>query len=326
MTMTTQQPDPLAGRRVLPSPPFCVCVPARDEEERLPRLLDALARQDIDGAICVAICLNNVSDGSVAAVAAATSRHAGRLSIDLDVRDFSPELAHAGSGRAAAMALGLNRLGEADGVLITTDADARPPPGWITANLQAIAAGADIVGGRLILDDEEPIPSAIAAGRASWERYWSEVRRIEDELDPLPWDRPPRHGDHTGGSLALTSDVYRRSGGVPLVATGEDRLLVEAALMAGGRLVHPVSVWTRVSARIEGRAAGGMSTALAALADFARNERPLMAPSLRRWRERAEWRRKFREDGGSHPALVRAESRLPPMPSDMPLAAMEVDA
>lgn len=34
--------------------PFCVCVPARNEEERLPRLLEALAAQDIEGAIQVA--------------------------------------------------------------------------------------------------------------------------------------------------------------------------------------------------------------------------------------------------------------------------------
>ena len=46
---------------------FCVCVPARDEADRLPILLDALARQDVEGPIRVSILINNTVDDSVAA-------------------------------------------------------------------------------------------------------------------------------------------------------------------------------------------------------------------------------------------------------------------
>lgn len=300
--------------------PFCVCVPARNEERHLPRLLDALAQQDVAGPVPVAICLNNTTDGSADAVHALAGRHRDRLTVELDIVTFEPALAHAGSARACAMAAGLARLGEGPGVLVATDADARPPPDWIAANLAAIAAGADIVGGRLVLDDDDPISPGLAAARALWDRYWAAVRAIEDAIDPSPWDPPPRHGDHTGGSLAMTADMYRRSGGVPLVASGEDRALVEAAIMAGGRLVHPMSVWTRVSARRDGRAADGMAQMMKRMGDNAANGGLEMAPALSHWRDRAHWRRETRQARGGVGRLVEAERALPPMPHDAVLA------
>jgi hypothetical protein len=312
--------DPSAGERLRGRLPYCVCVPARNEEEHLPRLLDALEQQDIDGVVPVSICLNNTTDGSADAVADIAARHRHRLAIELEVVTFAPELAHAGSARAAAMAEGLRRLGTGPGVLITTDADARPPPDWIPANLDAVAAGGDIVGGRLVLDDGDTIPPELAATRALWDRYWTAVREIEDEIDPSPWDAPPRHGDHTGGSLAMTTEIYRRSGGVPLIASGEDRALVEAAVMAGGRLVHPLTVWTRVSARQDGRAANGMAQMMKRMGDAAAKGCVEMAPDLRHWRERALWRRRTRRATSGPCLLTEAERALPPMPHDRVLA------
>ncbi|MET3891945.1 cellulose synthase/poly-beta-1,6-N-acetylglucosamine synthase-like glycosyltransferase [Bosea sp. OAE506] len=304
----------------MPALPFCVCVPARNEEERLPRLLEALAAQDVEGLIQVAICLNNTTDQSADIIATLGSRHRERLAIDLDVATFPPERAHAGSARAAAMAAGLARLPSPNGVLITTDADARPPANWIVTNLAAIARGADIVGGRLLFDEDEDIPFGVAAARALWDRYWAAVRQIEDEIDPCEWDPPPRHGDHTGGSLAITTEMYRRSGGVPPIALGEDRALVEAAVMAGGRLVHPPEVWTRVSARLDGRAAGGMAQMMRRMADTASRGAVEMAPALSHWRERAMWRRDRRQAVCAKSRFIAAEHALPPMPHDAVLA------
>lgn len=296
-----------------------MCVPARNEEQRLPLLLDALAKQSLKGPIAVAICLNNTRDGSAGAVGAAVARHS-RLKITLDIREFPPELAHAGSARNAAMAVGLDQLGESGGVLVTTDADARPPSDWLAANLAAIRAGDEIVGGRLQLDEQDAIPAGIVAGRALWDRYWAAVRAIEDEFDPVPWDPSPRHGDHTGGSLAMTGELYRKAGGVPLLASGEDRALVEAAIAAGGRLVHPMSVWTRVSARSQGRAAGGMALMMSEMeASLLRGE-PLRAPSLDHWRQRAQWRRGLRDALADPATIIAAERTLPPMPHDCDLA------
>lgn len=311
------------GRSVSPYLPFCVCVPARNERERLPLLLQALAEQDVEGPIPIAICLNNTTDASMEVIATVSRRYRDRLAVALEVATFPPELAHAGSARAAAMAAGMARLERSGGVLITSDADARPPANWISANLEAIAAGADIVGGRLVLDENDDILPGVAASRALWDRYWAAVRQIEDEIDPCPWDPPPRHGDHTGGSLAITTEMHRRSGGIPLIASGEDRAFVEAAIIAGGRLVHPPEVWTRVSARPFGRAAGGMAEMMKRMSDTASRGEAEMAPALRHWRERALWRREMRQDVCGASRFIEAEHALPPMPHDAVLAEID---
>ena len=300
--------------------PFCVCVPARNEEICLPVLLQALADQDVDGVVPVAIGLNNTQDGSIAAIDAARRRFRDRLFIQVEETTFSPPLAHAGSARRHAMELGAQALGQCDdGVLISTDADARPPATWVRACLEALAAGADVVGGQLVIDDAEPLSPVMAQGRALWETYWQRVRAVEDAVDPIDWDPVPRHGDHTGASLALRVSTWRAAGGVPAIAQGEDRALVAAALANGARLSHPMSVWTRVSARTVGRADGGMAQHLAVMAQTLAEGRPLMAPSLAQWQARAEWRRRVRT-GGLGISLVEAEAHLPEMVADMALA------
>lgn len=301
--------------------PFCVCVPARNEEAKLPVLLEALAHQDLGRVVPVLVVLNNTHDGSVAAIAAAQVRWRGRLRVQVETVTFPPALAHAGSARRHAMAIGAQALGRhPDAVLISTDADSRPPADWVRANLEALDAGADLVGGRLEIDDRDPLPAPLAASRALWDAYWSRVRALEDALDPVPCDPAPRHGDHTGASLALRVRTWRAAGGVPAIPTGEDRALVAAALAAGARLRHPPTVWTRVSGRSVGRAAGGMADHLAAEAGTLHAGRPILAPGFDQWRERALWRRAHRSELG--PALYAAEARLPPMTDDRPLAEL----
>ena len=301
------------------TPSFCVCVPARNEAVRLPILLDAVAAQTVDGCIPVAVCINNSDDHSLAVAHDAAVRYRGRLAIRAESCIFAPALAHAGSARGHAMAMGAAWL-DGTGILISTDADCRPPAGWIAANLSAIAAGADIVGGQIVLDDAEPIDPAIAALRARFDRYWAAVRAIEDAIDPAPHDPPPRHGDHTGASIAIDAALFEAIGGVRPIASGEDRMMVIDAVAAGGRLVHPPSVWTRVSARTDGRAEGGMAVAMTDLAaTLAEGSAPLV-PAFDHWRARAHWRRAERAAYGVATMLAH-EAALPPMPADMALPA-----
>jgi hypothetical protein len=295
----------------------CVCVPAKDEEASLPVLLDALARQRAIGRLDVVICLNNTTDRSRQRIDAMSAAHAGRLDVVVDECGFPPALAHAGSARRRAMDIGLARLG-GHGLLVTTDADTRPPEDWIAATLTAAAAGADIIGGRLTLDEGEAVSEALAAARALCDRYWHRVRAIEDAIDPRSWDPAPRHGDHTGASLAIAASLYAASGGVPLLATGEDRALVNAAVIAGGRLRHPPAVWTRASARRHGRAEGGMASAMAELETRGAPK----LPHFSHWRERSAWRRAYRQRF-DEASVWRAEASLPPMPCDMELATMD---
>lgn len=299
--------------------PFCVCVPARNEAERLPILLAALSKHGLAEPANVLVAVNNSDDGSRGVLMEAARRHSETLVLRIDERVFPSDVAHAGSARRRAMDLGLAWLG-GRGVLLTTDADTRPPPQWIASNLKAIACGADMVGGALVLDDEEPIDDKAAGLKARWDAYWASVRQVEDDLDPRLEDPSPRHGDHTGASLAIRAALYQRIGGVPLLASGEDRALVRAGVKAGGRLAHPAGVWTRVSPRRDGRAAGGMAEDMASLLAAARTGSVPMAPDLLHWRERAIWRRRTRDAVGVG-RMIELEDDLPPMPMDMPLAA-----
>lgn len=296
----------------------CVCIPARNEADHIGILIDALGSQNLRAPLNVALCVNNSDDdtASIARNAAALTKGQVRLAI-CECR-FESAVAHAGSARRAAIALGADMLGEDSGLLISTDADCRPPADWVAANL-AFAGNNYIIGGRIELDEQEA--SVSPAIFALWQRfsaYWRQVRMIEDSIDPVPWDPVPRHGDHTGASLALSVGLYRRAGGVPLLPSGEDRALVDAAIGAGGRLIHPDVVWTRTSSRIVGRAKAGMACDLQRWIDTqARGETPYV-PSFAQWETRARWRRGQRE-GGSGADLAVIERHLPPMPCDMPL-------
>ncbi len=300
---------------------FCVCVPSRDEAVCLPVLLAALAQQDVGGIVPVAIGLNNTTDRSADVIQAARLRWYGRLSIRVEAVTFEPNLAHAGSARRHAMALGAEVVGHRpDAVLISTDADSRPPASWVGANLTALEDGVEVIGGRLEVDDQDGLTPRMMQARRLWDDYWAAVRLIEDAVDPVAWDPAPRHGDHTGASLAMRVETWQAAGGVPVVPSGEDRALVAAAVALGARLRHPPSVWTRVSARTVGRACGGMATHMADLARTLEAGEPMMAPSFDQWRRRALWRRTQRDAGLDAGALAVLERGFPPMVRDMALS------
>ena len=290
-------------------------VPARNEAERLPRLLDALARQTTQDFVVV-LALNNTSDNSREVIADAC-RLNPQLKVITDETCIAPANAHAGSARRRAMDLAAEFAGP-DGVVLTTDADTRPPPNWVAQNMSAMASDLDIVGGKIVLDDDEPILSAVARLRHCADLYWARVREIEDAIDPVPWDPQPRHGDHTGASLCIRVAAYRLCGGVPLVRTGEDRALVQAVLRHGGRLAHPIGIWTRVSPRVDGRAAGGMADHMLRLQNDSAANLDSRLPSFAQWHERALWRRDIRAQGGSA-LIAELEDGLPPMIDDMVL-------
>ncbi|UAK25707.1 glycosyltransferase [Sphingomonas nostoxanthinifaciens] len=299
---------------------LCVCIPARNEAAHIATLFDALAAQDVAAPFAVALCVNNSDDGTTQIASDAAERVGSIFALHLCECVFAPERAHAGSARRAAMELGVAALGAAGGLLISTDADCNPPRDWISANLAA-AAPDRIIGGRIELDEAEAAQAPeLFALRQRFDAYWRQVRKIEDSIDPSPSDPAPRHGDHTGASLALSVDLYQRAGGVPLLPVGEDRALVDAAIAAGGTLIHPQSVWTRASARIVGRAAGGMADDLQRWLDVhTRGETPSV-PHFDHWDARARWRRDQRQKHGLK-GVADAERQLPPMPCDMALPA-----
>lgn len=293
-----------------------VAIPASNEAERLPSTLASLAAQrgfDRDRRLPVLVLANNCRDDTVEIAASYAASPAG-VSLDLDVvvAEFAAEEAHVGTARRRALDLAAERIGAA-GVLLTTDADARLPQDWVSANLAALRA-ADIVGGRLVIDAAVP-DDGLAALHRDIERYWSSVRAIEERLDPQPHDPAPRHGDHTGASLALRVATYRAVGGVPPLPRGEDNALVARVVEAGGRLRHHPDVSVRVSDRALGPVRGGMAT------DMARRRAVLAGAEQYLLPEPAHWCRLI-----ARRAWLRAAFRLGPDAADAALLDLGLPA
>ena len=161
-------PLPSPGLASLIPPGFVVAIPVRDEEERLPACLGALAQQrDQLGQptpptlVRIVVFANNCTDQS-----ASLARRLGEcLSLDVRVVEarLPPAIAHAGNARRAAMDLAEAWLvdgGEKDGVILTTDADSQVATNWIAENVVAFAAGAEAVLGRIDLDEEGDLSTA----------------------------------------------------------------------------------------------------------------------------------------------------------------------
>jgi hypothetical protein len=245
-----------------------VAVPARNEAERLPTLLSALAKQTwlfaANKLLDVVVVLNDCDDHSAEIVNVASTRHDGLRLHVVDVR-FPPPWAHVGSARRLAMERALN-IGGPHSVLFSTDADAAPAADWIEASLRSISAGADLVGGHIIGDKgEETLLGQGFLRRATHHlEYAALVNHLKSLVDPDPHDPWPRHVDHTGASLAVRGDVYMAVGGIPPISFREDVAFVTRAVARGYRLRHPLEVRVSVSARLDGRARGGMADCLKA--------------------------------------------------------------
>ena len=217
-----------------------VCVPARDEERRLPRLLAALGNQTglgcgrHDSALHVVILLNNCRDRSHVAATEAARRWPS-LSVDIVDMAFPPEQAHVGSARRAALDAGvlyLEKIGRPDGVLLTTDADAVPAPDWVANNLTALAAGGgsgrrihlgacggDGTAPRRREGNRRTLRGVLAAHRSSRGRNRScafTIRHHDTAITPAPASALPRRpisppADFPYSRVARTSPSLPRS-------------------------------------------------------------------------------------------------------------------
>jgi GT2 family glycosyltransferase len=237
--------------------PVVVAIPVKDEEGHIAACLRAVARQEEIQANRIVLLLNDCADSTCRVI----REVAPALSAPVEVIEhiFAADTGSAGYARHLAMehvARGLT-----DGVLLTTDADGRVAPDWIAANVAAIQAGADAVAGRAIIDPADAllIPQQLHADDALECRYGEILDEIASLLDPDPSDPWPRHTEHSGASIAATVDAYRRAGGMPLVAMGEDREFFRRLQLIDARIRHAPDVTVTVSGRIVGRAEGGMA-------------------------------------------------------------------
>jgi GT2 family glycosyltransferase len=263
---------PMSGVASPIRPGFIVAIPVRDEEERLPACLRALARQRdrLEQAIPptlvrVVVFANNCADRS----ASLARRLGAGLSLDVRVVEarLPPTTAHAGGARRAAMDLAeawLVEAGEKDGVILTTDADSQVAPNWIAENLAAFAAGAEAVLGRIDLDEEGArLPEALHRRGELEDTYERVLTELSWLLDPLEYNPWPHHATISGASLGVTRAAYCRVGRLPLVPLGEDKELVALLSRQDARVRYCSTAHVITSGRTDGRAPGGVADTLA---------------------------------------------------------------
>jgi glycosyltransferase involved in cell wall biosynthesis len=241
-----------------------VVVPAHDEEERIGRCLAALASQVEVAAeeFEVIVVLDACEDATAAEVGAVRSSLDGPCQPSDERAVGGPEIhavpgpgQGAGPARATGMDIGcarLESLGRHGGLLASTDADSVVAPDWIARQLEAVAAGAEAIGGEVVLDPDEAaaLPPGLLADREA-----QLVARTREAAAR----GPAEHAHFSGASLGVTPDAYRRAGGMAWMAALEDQEL-EDRLVAAGVTLHrlrPVSVVT--AARTEGRAERGLA-------------------------------------------------------------------
>lgn len=286
---------------LLPGNPLAACraiviIPARDEADSLPHALNALAGQ-VDGNGCslppasfeILLLLNNCTDGSHESVKNWRRSHP-QTHLHILECSLPREVAHVGTARRMLMNTAHGRLSSLGlphsipQAILSTDADTVVASDWIFRNLEAIAAGADAVGGWITLlaaDLNVLDPGTRAAYQADREHQLLSAH-LESLLDPDPCDQWPRHLDHFGASLACTPRIYAKAGGLPGVRPLEDVAFVDILRRLDARIRHAKEVRVFTSARLDGRAEVGLSGQLRIWHNDHLSGRPQMA-------ETADW-------------------------------------
>jgi len=250
--------------------PAVVAIPAYNEADWITRCLMALSRQQNTTLAGAALLVNNSTDAT--ASIARNLQDTLLFPIEVIEHQFPPEHQTAGQARRMAMDRAADWV-PAGGVLLCTDADGQVAPDWLAANLFHIRHGADAVAGRAVIDpvDAAAIPALLHQDDARECAYAALLDEIDSLLDADAADPWPRHTEHSGASICVTLDAFRRAGGIPPVPVGEDRAFFAALRRIDARLRHASDVWVTVSGRVHGRAAGGMADTI---------RRRLIAPDM----------------------------------------------
>jgi GT2 family glycosyltransferase len=235
-----------------------VAIPVCTEAECIEACLTSLDQQRHVALHRVVLLLNNCTDDTAERVRRLTPT----LRIPVLMQECILERAEANAGHARRLAMQRAAEGLLDhDVLLTTDADGRVTPDWLATNMSALTAGADVVCGCAEIDpsDARLIPRHLHEDDARERELCSLLDQISSILDPDPNDPWPRHTEHSGASIAVTVSSWRRVGGIPAVASSEDRAFIEALRMVDAKIRHDPAARVIVSGRTKGRAAGGMA-------------------------------------------------------------------
>ncbi|MGC4938749.1 glycosyltransferase [Kribbella sp. DT2] len=222
-----------------------VVVPAHDEELVIGdclRALKAAVGTDREAVVCVVA--DRCTDGTVRIV-----RETMPGATVVEVR----EAATLGELRDLGARTVLDLLAGHDPEeiwLLGTDADTQVAPDWVRRQLAHADAGADAVTGLVDLQPATHLTDVLRA------RY---ARVVADGIRPLS------HDHVHGANFGVRGSAFLAVGGYRPIATGEDRDLWFRLLEAGFRGVQPLDLTVRTSARVVGRARGGLADLLADL-------------------------------------------------------------
>lgn len=224
-----------------------IVIPAHDEEDLLAPCLvaaSAAARHPAlrGETVRVLVVLDACTDGSA------------QIARSLGIESLAVEASNVGVARAAgAQAL----LAQGARWLAFTDADSRVAPDWLVAQL---ALGADAVCGSVSVDDWSVQP---LRARIAWQRRYRDA---------------DGHRHVHGANLGVSAQAYRRAGGFPPLACGEDVALVELLSATGALIAWSAAPRVTTSARLHARVRGGFGDTLAAWAQDDQDDETSAAP------------------------------------------------
>ncbi|MET9494841.1 glycosyltransferase [Streptomyces sp. NPDC006552] len=227
---------------------LAVLVPAHDEEERLPRALEAIRAAARHPAlrrvrVVTVVVADSCRDGTGAAAA-----RAGADVVHVTCRNV-------GLARATAAARALELLDGPEGVwLASTDADSVVPPHWLAFQHARAAEGWDAVVGTVTVTRW---PRRVPGLAARHQRHYTASRPAHG-----PWHHPHVHG----ANLGVAAGAYVAVGGFPALPVSEDHGLVDALAARGHRLLRTADCPVATSGRLDPRARGGFGDHLAGLA------------------------------------------------------------
>ena len=237
---------------VLPAPApdleACVVVPAHNEEALVHDCLRALAAQD--GEFEVLLVLDRCTD--------ATEQQARDAARDLTLHVIHADGVGVGAARRLGMGLACERLlalGRADGLIASSDADSRVEPGWLAAQLEAVARGSLAIGGRVRVGDE-------LAPAVERQREIAAAARLEQASASAHPRARTEHHQFSGASMALTAATYARIGPLDPCRALEDETLERALRRHAIPVDRLDAVRVTTSGRRDGRAPRGLAVDL----------------------------------------------------------------
>jgi len=212
---------PQAPPREFPTVSLIVC--ARNEEQRLPRLLPALAQQDYPAGkleICLVDDRSSDRTGELIAKFAAAHRHVIPLRMDDTLPNFAPKK------RAIDAAI----RGTTGEIILLTDADAEPGSLWIQEMARAFTPETVMVCGYSPYTPRET--------------FWQKILALEYFSHAAVSAGGTGHGRPltcTGSNMAYRRDAYFRLGGFDGIAhwiSGDDDLLLHKMRVARIGKIH----------------------------------------------------------------------------------------